>query len=291
MYTYRASSIYNCKRKLSALRLGIPPEPPPAWLETMAEEGNLHEKAVKDKLWKEEWAIHGEQEDLLLRNDSLPFQVTGHIDGKATKLDKEWLLEIKSMSEYETQRWVREGWEGFPTYANQLTLYWAMTGATRALYIVKNRSSGFIERNFLEVPPRDITAVLSHIQKVEDHCSKVSWPMVSTYDENSIESKRCPWVKILGCILSPSFKAQDIEDLIDAEWHYLKGKELEKWGKALVSASKGCFEEHSIAQGLKGQTWEFGKLRIKHQHVERRGYDVQGTEYDETRITVKKEKE
>jgi len=75
---YRASGLYSCRKKLAATRLNLQKLPEPEFLQIAATEGTYHEKIIKQGLPK----VWAEQELVEIWDDSLPFIIQGHIDGK-----------------------------------------------------------------------------------------------------------------------------------------------------------------------------------------------------------------
>lgn len=313
---YRASGIYQCPRHLSAIRLGVVGDPEPAYLLMAAEEGTEQEHIIKRKLraegieiidgatvngtdengnekpcpvclkefGDERFGLHTE-----ISSDSLPFRVVGHKDGEALEAIFKRLLEVKTMSGFEFPRWEREGWDGFPEYANQVTVYWSADGYDEALYVIKNRSSGFTKKQYLSKPPRDIKDILSHITAVENWVTEHGTVMDAVYNPQSIECKRCLYARVLECVAEVTLQQPDKEALTLGEKDWLKGDKMEKEGKALKESAKERFTAHAISEGLKGRTWRFGGLDILHYHVSRKGYAVKPTEFDTTKITRAKE--
>lgn len=262
---YRASGIYECPRHLSAIRLGIAGDPDPPWLETAAQEGHLHEKIIKGQLRDEGLEVSRDQEEFTLR--STTNAVVGHIDGWVKDVGWEGLLEIKSMSQFEFQRYTKEGWDGFTSYANQITLYWHMTKAEQCLYIVKNRSSGYVKREMLTKPPRNLEDILAHIDRVEQWCLEHNTPMDAEYDPKSIECKRCPYAKVLGCIKEVEAKPADEKALEDARKLWWKGKRMEEEGKVFQVDAKEVFTAHAMANGLEDRTWVLKDIGVLYHHV------------------------
>jgi len=280
--TYRASSIYSCKKHLSAIRLGIEGDPDPPWLALAAEEGTIQEGIIKNKLRAEGIEVidgrdvNGVDEDgielpcpiCLERfgsedkrygihteiNTDL-FDIVGHKDGEAREVVFKFkrLLEIKTMSGFEFPRYEREGWDGFGTYANQVAVYWG--DYEEALYVIKNRSSGYTKKSYLQEPPRSIEGILAHITEVEKWCLEHDTPMEAEYDPKSIECKRCPFARVLSCIKEVKAKPADEKVLEDARKLWWKGKKMEDEGKVLQVGAKEVLTAHAKANGLEGETW------------------------------------
>jgi len=171
-YTYRMSHAGSCPKVLSAERIGLEIPPPLPIMLIAANEGHLHEKAVKELLKSEGHIVTGEQNALKLEYDG--FDLTGHIDGIIELNDKgqyseRKLLEIKSMSQGEFNRWVKGAFNEFPGYAVQLSLYMSIGHYREAYYVVKNRNTGFIDRRIIPAPLMDIAPIIDKFFKVESY--------------------------------------------------------------------------------------------------------------------------
>jgi len=109
--TFRMSSAGKCPRALSAQLLGVEGEAIPDFVMRAAEEGNWHEARIIEKL-KEQDNIFDQQLEVVLEYPS--FNLIGHIDGKVQDYDLQRgvkLLEIKTMSQYEFDRWMKGRFE------------------------------------------------------------------------------------------------------------------------------------------------------------------------------------
>jgi hypothetical protein len=143
----------KCARALWAMRTKVVGEDKPSWLDDAAEEGNLHEPIIKNKLRKLGWEIIEGGECKKCQNGRKGIHVdftykdvffVGHMDGIARRDGKTYVLEVKSMSQFEFDRWMRGKWEEFPDYAAQLTCYMKAENNYNALYAVKNRNTGYL---------------------------------------------------------------------------------------------------------------------------------------------------
>lgn len=254
---YAASSIGNCPKRLSCHRLGIPPTPRPLALELAAEEGNLHEQSVKNKLRREGYSIVSEQLEYKLSCPSPVFSIVGHIDGKAATRDVLLLLEIKSMSEFQFRKWMKGRWEAFPGYADQLTIYMAMTEICQCLYCVKNRNTGYLDRNIIEQFPSSYAAIiakLSHIEclALENKCAEAN------YDPEQSECRYCEYAYLCAKNI-PAIEASDVE-LLEAANDWRKGKELEFQSKELLETSSATFLSH--AKAIRQKKFTCDKLHV-----------------------------
>jgi len=109
----RMSGAGYCPRAISAGLLDYTPSEPLPWLKTSAKEGQWHEERIKKELRDEGYNVFDEQLEVFLHYPDWDMQ--GHIDGKVTApgSDKVQLLECKSMSQYEFDRWMRRGFNAF----------------------------------------------------------------------------------------------------------------------------------------------------------------------------------
>ena len=275
------SSAGKCPRALSAQLLGYEAESMPAFVEKAATEGNWHEGRIIAQIIKEGMFYDCGQKEYTL--DYPSFSLIGHIDGVVIKqpqlatkkdLDAEgdgkWqLLEIKSMSQYEFDRWMKGRFEAFPNYADQITCYMEATGLGECLYIVKNRSSGYEDRRILTKPPSDINTIVDRIATMVDWLGKNIelgaregfYP--ADFNPQSIECRRCEYKKL--CVPEPKeltpLEKVALEEAVDM-WR--KGKELATNGQILIDKAKEYLEQHTKATNI--LKWSFNKLAIQLVH-------------------------
>jgi len=270
---YRMSEAGRCAGALSAIRQGYTPEAKPAWLETAAEEGNWHEQRIKDELRADDIAVVAEQEEVRL--DYPKFTLVGHVDGHIyDHSDVPKLLEIKSMSQFEFDRWMKEGFKGFPTYEVQLACYMAATKLEECLYIVKNRSSGYQDRRIVNYRQRNdlgynmqdiVDATVNKITEIEDFLARWIDPGAregtypAEFNPNSLECKRCEYKHL--CAVEPK-ELTPIEEagLNAASEDWRAGKALVERGEYLINKAKEVFESHTKATGL--DKWRWAELSI-----------------------------
>ena len=277
---YRMSSAGKCPRALCAGRLSYESEPAPPWLEMAANEGNWHEERIKNQLRKEGLEVFDEQLEISLEYDK--FILLGHIDGKVLEgMEEQYsigtlLLEVKSMSQYQFDRWMKQGFDGFYDYAAQLTCYMKATGLDKALYIVKNRSSGSQSQIVLTKPPANLGEIIAKLDNIEEWIAKNIelgareglYP--TEFDPNSLECRRCDYKRY--CIpeakeLSPITELS----LANAARDWREGKEAVEAGQKLKDNARDTFEQHTLATGV--DKWRFAGLGINLIHVHREGYN------------------
>jgi len=283
--TFRMSEAGYCARALSAARLGYEPEPAPAWLQRAADEGKWHEGRVMLQLEAEGHKAYDRQQEVYLNYPK--FELIGHIDGKiqynGTGLPE--LLEIKSMSQFEFDRWMRQGFDGFPEYATQLSLYMAATCLHTVTYIVKNRSNGYVDRKCHGIPfeaEHYFDATINSLHAVVD-CIEQNKLVDVECDMSTIRCKRCPYKQL--CVpTKEEMTVQDEKVLIAAAKDYRIGKAMADEAKRLLDSAKKTFEEHTIASGQK--QWRFDNLAISYVTVKEHQVPARTqAEYSYTRIS------
>lgn len=300
---FRMSESGYCPRALSAMKLEYTGDEIPTWLETAAREGEWHEQRIKMMLAEEEhWFMDNEQKEVILEYPN--FNLVGHIDGMVIKspeycspddLDKDgdgiwYLLEIKSMSQFQFDRWMREGFEGFFEYKAQLACYLFATELTHAMYIVKNRSSGYLQQQFLN---RDSSfqdtfkLVLERLSIAHDAIMKKELAPAE-YDAQRLECRRCPYTRY--CIKQPDdLTPIQEEELKKAAVNWRIGKSMSKEADKLLNDAKVTFQQHTKASGL--EKWKYDDLAIQIIHVNKPEHTVAAKEYDMFRIDdIRKEK-
>jgi hypothetical protein len=164
----RASALGRCVRALWAVLDGIEPVASPEWLNQSAEEGHLHEGAVRDKLREQGWLIEDDQDTVELWVVPKKVVIVGHIDGWGVPpnhmagLD-DHLVEIKSMSRNVFDQWMKNRFEYRPSYAWQISAYMLAKGwpdeFTKCLYVSKRRDDGTIDEWVFDEPPYDLKAI------------------------------------------------------------------------------------------------------------------------------------
>lgn len=274
----RMSQSGRCPKALSAELLGYEPEPTPEFVERAANEGKWHEDRIVTELEQEGYFIFDRQLEVSLEFPS--FTLIGHIDGKANSmlegaslnLDKDVdtrLLEIKSMSQFEFDRWMKEGFRGFSNYASQITCYMEATGLKECLYIVKNRSSGYEDRRVLTRKNLYISPVIERLTEVVTYATDNKL-VPREPDLNSIECRRCNYKHL--CVpeakeLTPIEEAG--LNAATADWR--TGKQLVAEGQELVDKAREVLESHTKATNI--LKWQHSGLTINLIKVHRESYE------------------
>ena len=266
------SSAGKCPKALSAERLEYSPNQAPPWLETAANEGKLHEDWIVSQLESEGYVIIGRQEEVCLKYPQ--FDLVGHIDGLAEKDNKQYLLEIKTMSQFEFQRWQKGAFLEFNTYADQISLYYQALKQNidlkGILYVVKNRSSGYIDKWIMPQAPSDFELIIQKLIAVEASVAEGKLYETS-YDPSSTECKRCFFDSL--CIDTKELLPATALILSTAVTQCRKGKVLINEGDALYKEGKQTLENHAKAiSPNKKYTFEHDKMIVPRFYVERVSY-------------------
>jgi len=176
---YRASSIGSCLTALVAAKQGHKParaEFQETVLMNAANEGNLHEPAIVERLKADlGWRVWGGQDVMEKRVIPNVF-IRGHIDGfcipKGARNDR--LLEIKTMSKDRFKKWKASGTtvrsrlmtDDFIKYGWQISTYMHHYNIP-AMYVVKNRDSGELDIGELKLPTVDWKTIKKKIIEAE----------------------------------------------------------------------------------------------------------------------------
>ena len=194
-WVYRASGLGNCVRALVAIAGGYGEaisRDHKDLLGRTAEEGNLHEGAVIDKLAKEGWVWESTQD--ITSVQVIPgVVIRGHIDGRgALPGDPLHILEVKSMSNKRFDRWMKQGFEGFLKFAYQITAYMQAFPDHDVIYVVKRREDGFEHRQIIPAgeAPLSWSAVKRKVLAVEGYRRKGAFPAC---DITGTDAYFCPF--------------------------------------------------------------------------------------------------
>ena len=247
---YRASSIGMCVRALVALgrdnyeeamgkeRVDL--------LKRSAEEGDLHEEGVRQKLIREGWKVLSTQ-DVVEIPIIKGVIIRGHTDGvllpPAGQPLHETLLEVKSMSNKVFDRWIKQGFDGFLKYAYQISTYMQAHPNRDVLYVAKRREDGLEDRRIIpaNAPPVNFKVIRQKILTAESHRRKRSsfpacdvskqdqwwcplWYLHDEAEEEDIAEMSAEDQAVLSDIIPERIRLKGIEDA---------GKEAEKERKAL----------------------------------------------------------
>lgn len=280
---FRMSESGHCPRALAAKYLGYPAETEPEWLARAANEGHWHEDRLKQELANDHYLVFDEQLEVSL--DYKDFLLVGHIDGKVAKVNEvteepenNMLLEIKSMSQYEFDRWMKGRFDEFPEYSYQIACYMIATDLSTCMYLVKNRSSGYIDHQILVAIPLYSEAIRDNLLPVANAIASEQLPEVE-FDPASIQCKRCRYRML--CVPKPRDISQGINEaeVMQATIDWRKGKAMADEGQKLMNNAKGILLNNTT---LEERKWSFNGLLINLVHIKE--HDKHYKEQDQLRI-------
>lgn len=153
--TVRASAVGKCSRSLWAVLEEIDPVAPSDKIENIFAEGHLHEQAVRELLESEGAEIE-DQEEVTLWIIPGRLKVVGHVDGKITNWGQVW--ENKALGKEGFRRWRNVGFDAYPDYPWQISVYMLALDMP-ALYTVKCRDDGSLDRMVIDEPPVSLTEI------------------------------------------------------------------------------------------------------------------------------------
>lgn len=202
---YRASALAMCRTALIAVRSGFEPMAPPDSMQRRFDEGHLHESNMVQRL-NTEYGIEVFNREREVELEITPtLVIRGHIDGEGVGfLDTEAdfylrqsgveaphrLVENKTMSSLAYKAWLamtwEERWKKYPSYAIQSTVYGEATGLRQQLYCVKDKESGQMHVEVLDLPCYPLALIKAKVLGIEAHvrqghplpeeCDVKSWP-------------------------------------------------------------------------------------------------------------------
>jgi hypothetical protein len=157
--TIRASAVGKCSRALWASLEEIHPVAPTERLDAIFAEGHLHERAVKEQL-ESEGAEVDDQAEVTLWVIPGKLKVVGHVDGLIHNWGQVW--ENKALGKAGFTRWRNVGFDAYPEYPWQISVY-MLALELPALYTVKCRDDGQLDRMVLDEPPISLLEIQSKL--------------------------------------------------------------------------------------------------------------------------------
>lgn len=291
---FRMSASGYCPKRLSARLLGTPASSPPPWLQSSAEEGNWHEGRIKQELRELGCTVEDDQLEVAL--DFPEFTMLGHIDGtirlskqvlsstspfelffwnirpKELDLAQSHLLEVKSFSFLEYQRWVKGEFENFPHYGAQSTCYKRALNKDIMVYAVKDRSNGARRLYIIKGEQAPMPAIINKLQEVVYFTSRGQLAPAE-YDIDSIECRRCEF-RVQLCA---PIKVQVSDAVVEqAAANYLEGRAMEREGGALADEAKGILVK--FAQDKSYTRWDVGNYTVSYSHYPRETISIKRLE-------------
>lgn len=268
----------RCPKSLTYKYLGYTAAEAPAWLMTSAREGKLHEEWLLGELASDDIAVYGGQDTL--RIEQPLFTLEGHIDSYESDHGIDRVVECKSLSQGEYQRWSTQGLEAFPHWAAQITAYMTATGLPCRL-IVKNRNTGTTHgldpcdtAYFFSITPVDFASIVTRLNDVAECIQNEQLYEGVSYDPDRLECKRCAYQAL--CIPPPPVLAEDQEaELAQAVVNYREGKAMADAGSELVDKAREVFRAY--AESIPNKQFMFMGLAA-------RVYPVEFTSYPKAEV-------
>jgi len=269
--------------------LGESETAPPSWLATAAEEGNWHETRMKQELRELGCEIVDEQRELKLEYPE--FVLLGHIDGRArlsmgvldsplfevcldpkVDLNLFMLLEVKTFSFFEHQRWLRGMFEAFPNYEAQGDCYMDALGLDCRAYATKDRSGG---ARHLYIDKVEVSSVPGIVEKLTTvvQCASEGELAPAEFDPVSIECRRCQY---RATLCSPAKLVVTDAKVIEAAADYLEGSTMKKLGAELTDSAKDILV--AFAQQNKVAQWDAGPYSVGYSHYPRESISIKRLE-------------
>jgi hypothetical protein len=283
MINFRISEIGHCPKELTLSAVGIKGSVP-VWLSNSAEEGNWHEKRIKDQMRKagytikenevcpvclerfseERRGIHVEFESTN-GNEAEQYRIIGHLDGQASHPEftqgKMLGLEVKSMSQYEYDRWYRESWNGFSNYAWQVSTYMHLLNSP-FIYVIKNRNIGSKIQFIIDSPIIKWEVIDFKLKELAGWITmNGNKPYPAEFNGDSLECRRCKFNSM--CVPEPKLLEPVQKEILDeAVVNWLAGKKMEEDAEILVSKAEEVFITH--CKVTTENKWRYGGLSISY---------------------------
>lgn len=277
LWVFRASSAGHCLKNLIAIRLGVGTMDTPAWLEKAYAEGVENEPVILANLVREHgWTLQEDasQNEVELRIGSKVI-VRGHVDAKGAHVEHGVrVIEAKALAKSSVEKWERKGWDAFPYYATQLSIYMEATGLPGLFAIgVKEQESREVKTVIpvlVDEPPvatRDIKVRLTKAamaRELPDTCDYQHYPC-STFFLH--EEKAKTEAEVLT-------EMKDTVALNALSDEYLRGHNMQTNGKKMKERASKEMKELFERLGKMGEPVSTGAYEVT--YVEE---DVEGGTY------------
>ena len=238
--------------------------------------------------------VENEQQELTL--DYPDFTLVGHKDGdvrlsgelldsskfgiifvdiKRADLDLSlpFLLEVKSLSFLEHQRWLSGGFDAFPWYASQSTCYERASGNDLMAYAIKDRSGGARRMYIIKGERASMPAIVDRLQTVSQYISNGQLAPAEL-DLDSIECRR--FCAFREALCSPDKATVDDVELVQAAHNYAQGRRMETDGKVLADEGKAILIEFARTKQL--NRWHSGPYDVSYSRYFRETISIRGLE-------------
>ncbi len=166
---YRASAFGSCPRALYASRKGYTPEPYPAPVLQAFADGNDSEDHIRMLVEQQGWLTYDHQREVSFRCG--PVIVVGHIDWMIrdeTHSAGPYVCDAKALSDTNFKKWRTYGFEAFPKYAWQLSIYARATKSSICMAVL-NKETDELDITFIDKPPHTFSDMLERVLDIERH--------------------------------------------------------------------------------------------------------------------------
>lgn len=162
---YRASAFGSCPRALYASRKGYSPNPyPPVVLQAFAD-GNANESVIQARVEQLGWMTFDHQNEVSFKCG--PVVIVGHIDWMMKDADDNvYLCDAKALSDTNYKLWRTYGFERFPKYAWQLSIYARATKSPICMAVL-NKETDELDITFYPTSPHTFSEMLERILYIE----------------------------------------------------------------------------------------------------------------------------
>lgn len=170
---FRASAAGNCLKNLIAIKMGVQGAEAPDHILKAYQEGVDNEPVIlADLVRNHGWTLDedGGQDELELRIGS-NIVIRCHIDGRGTHTEHgRRVIEAKAFAESTFKKWQAKGFDAFPYYATQLSIYMEATGLP-GLFAVglkdkEDRECKEVFTTLVDEPPVSLTAIKARLMRV-----------------------------------------------------------------------------------------------------------------------------
>jgi len=267
--TNQASQLgHPCMRYLVHLRLDWDKKKPHTLkAQYIFDEGNLQERQVIKEMIEAGINVEKTQEYF----DWKEYQISGKVDGFIRDGKELIPFEIKSMNPYIFERinsikdFSKK--EYLQRYVAQIVLYMFMTNSEKAIFILKNKSTGEIKQINVELTDElyeYAEKLLQKAERINEYVGKGEYPEPIEYNEEVCEycsfKHLCPQVK----------PEKEIEEVTDEE---IKEK-LEKWYSLKDIAKEFSELDKEIKTKFKGKVCKVGNFYISGKWIKSKRYDI-----------------
>jgi hypothetical protein len=181
------------------------------------------------------------------------------------------LLEVKTFSFLEHQRWIAEGWGNyFKSYAVQHTCYRNALNEQLSFLATKDRSGGTRNLYVIGKDPVSMASIKEQLKQVAEHAT-LGDLVPTPFNPESLECRRCQFRSTECLVRLPQV---DDNDVVVAAQDYLDGKEQEAMGKLLKEQSRDTLIAYAKRKQL--NRWDCGGSTVTFSSFPREDVSIRG---------------